>query len=173
MGSSGWCVFKDPDSSDKYLYSLNADVMFGTSMPINEIRPIDAVSTPNFNNAELYGSNKQQSQFLYGSRGDKLYMYNTGNDTEKQLALAGFGSGEEITMITHKLGVHNPADRTDTDGFLFIATHQGGRYKVYMYKVIGGEPDGAPVVINGEGKVKDMQYAGGTNVYTTSLSVNY
>jgi hypothetical protein len=121
----------------------------------------------------VYGSNKQQSQFLYGGKGDKLYMYNTGNDTEKQLALTGFGAGEQITMITHKRGVYNPADRTDTAGFLFIATYQGGRYKVYMYKVIGGEPDGAPFIIEGEGKVTDMQYAGGASTYSSTMSDIY
>jgi hypothetical protein len=173
MGSSGWCVFNDPGSSARYLYLLNTDI-FGTAAtnPIIEIRLIPATA-PNFNSAKIYGSNKTHIQFLYGSAGDRLYMYNTGDNTEKQLALPGFGAGEEITMITHKRGVHNPADRTDTAGFLFIATHAGDNYKVYMYKVTGGEPDGAPIIVAGTGKVVDMQYAGGAPLYEQSLSANY
>jgi hypothetical protein len=172
MGSSGWCVFNDPNTPDRYLYLLNTDV-FGTAAaePILEIRPV--TTAPNFSSAEIYGSNKTQMQFLYGSIGDRLYMYNADDDTEKQLALSGFGAGEEITMITHKRGVHNPTDRTDTAGYLFIATHKGGHYKVYMYKVTGGEPDGAPVIVEGTGKVADMQYAGGTTIYESSLGTVY
>ena len=171
MGSSGWCVFKDPNSAERFLYLLNVDLFAAGNEPITEIRPI--ATAPHFSSAEIYGSNKMHPQFLYGSIGDRLYMYNAGDSTEKQLVLSGFGAGEEITMITHKRGVHNPTDRTDTAGYLFIASHKSGRYKVYMYKVTGGEPDGAPIVIEGEGKVTDMQYAGGTDVYVQSLSVNY
>jgi hypothetical protein len=169
MGSSGWCVFENPGFADRYLYLLNGDfLMSATTEPILEIRPISASEAPNFNSAELYGAHKTNKQFLYGSTGDKLYMYNTGSDAEKQLTLSGFGAGEQITMITHKPGVHNPANRDDTAGFLFIATHAGGHYKVYMYKVTGGEPDGEPFVIEGTGKVVDMQYAGGSPNYDTN-----
>jgi hypothetical protein len=173
MGTGGWSVFYDPNSSSRYLYLLERDWFAALTAPITEIRPLSAATAPNFSSATIYGSNKTDKQFLYGSIGDKLYLYNTGNDTEKQLSPTGFGAGEEITMITHKRGVHNPADRNDTKGYLFIATHKDGSYKVYLYKVTGGEPDGAPIVLQGTGKVVDMQYAGGTYDYSNSYSVSY
>jgi hypothetical protein len=173
ISSAGWCVFENPGTPNRYLYVLNTDFFDAATQPIIEIRPVSAVTAPNFSSAEVYGSNKTHIQFLYGSIGDRLYMYNTGDNTEKRLSPSGFGAGEEITMITHKPGVHNPANRTDAAGYLFIATHKAGNYKVYMYKVTGGETDGAPIIVEGTGKVVDMQYAGGTNAYDNSLSVVY
>jgi hypothetical protein len=152
---------------------LNTDYFDTATHPIIEIRPINAAVTPNFNSAKIYGSDKTHRQFLYGCTGNQVWMYNTGNDTERQLSLPGVGAGETITMITHKRGVHNPTDRTDTAGYLCIATYKDGNYKVYMYKVTGGEPDGAPIILEGTGKVVDMQYAGGTSDYENTLSDVY
>jgi hypothetical protein len=169
MGTGGWCVFEDPGTSDRYLYSLKD----ASTTPILEIRSIDAATAPNFNSADIYGSNKTNTQILYGGAGNRIWMYNTGNSAETALTLQGMGAGETITMITHKRGVYNPADRSDTAGYLFIATQKGGNYKVYMYKVTGGETDGEPIIVEGTGKVIDMQYAGGTSVYNSSYSISY
>lgn len=130
-------------------------------------------STFKFNTAQVYATNKGAStQMLYGGVGDKFYIYNTGNDTETLVSPTGMGGGETITMITHKPGIQNPADNSDApaNGYMIIATHKDGNYKVYVYNVVGGAPDGAPVkTYSGAGKVVDMQFAGGTFSYSPVL----
>jgi hypothetical protein len=173
MGTNSWCVFKDPATpADRYLYKLNVTNSSVARTPITSIRLISADDSPNFNSADIYGSSKSSANYLYGGKGDKLYFYSTATHAAERL-LKDF-AGEEITMITQKRGVHNPTDRAvPNNGFLFIATHTGGRYKVYMYNLTTGEPVGDPFVMEGTGKVVDMQYAGGTSAYISYNCANY
>lgn len=148
MGTNGWAVFQDEGNpSARYLYKL---LLTSGRNPITEIRTIDPAL--NFCRAQVYASNKSgDTRMLYGGVGDKLYMYNTGDDSEKLLSPAGMSSGEQITMITHKIAA--------PETYLMIGTHKDGNYKVYMYTLAAGEPYGDPVVTaSGQGKVVDMHY---------------
>lgn len=163
-----WAILEDKAApSARHIYRL---IQTATE-PITSVRTIP--SSFKFNTAQVYGNNKGTStQMLYGGVGDKFYIYNTGNDTETAVSPAGMGSGETITMITHKPGIQNPTDNSTTpaNGYLVVATHKDGNYKVYVYNVVGGAPDGNPVKIyTGAGKVVDMQYAGGTFSYCPIL----
>ena len=43
--------------------------------------------------------------------------------------------------------------------YLVFATRKDGKYKVYLYEILGGKPYGKPVrVLEGEGKVVKMHY---------------
>ncbi len=164
----GWAILQDKtEPSERYLYRL---IQTATN-PITDIRQIPAASE--FNTAQVYGNNKGTStQMLYGGVGDRFYIYNTGSDTETQVSPTGMGSGETITMITHKPGIQNPVDGSapPVNGYMLIATHKDGGYKVYVYDMVGGIPDGNPVkTYTGTGKVVDMQYAGGTGSYSPVL----
>jgi hypothetical protein len=172
MSSFGWCVFEDPaNPPDRYLYRIAVTYNNVMSNPITSKRLISANDAPNFHSADIYGSSKRTVSYLYSGKGDKLYRYHTSNHVEELLTEF---TGEEITMITHKRGVHNPTDGTvPSTGFLFIATHTGGHYKVYMYNVVADAPDGEPFVMEGTGKVVDMQYAGGDSAYGGFYCANY
>lgn len=150
MGTNGWAVFEDAQNpQQRRLYQLN---LASGLNPITSIRDIDP--TLNFNRAQVYGSNKSGATgMLYGGVGDKLYRYNTEDNSELLLTTTGIGSGEEITMITHKLAAPK--------NYLMIGTYKDGNYKVYMYETIAesGVPYGAPVTVaSGQGRVVDMQY---------------
>ena len=149
--AAGWAIFEDEtDSTVRYLYRL-------ASATTNSITSIVTINPSlHFNRAQIYGTNKSM-QRLYGAIGDKLYMYNAESGEETELTPTGFGTGEEITMITHKNGQGN---------YLIIATYKDGKYKVYMYIMSGGAPYGAPeIVAEGTGKVVDIQHTGTTNGY--------
>jgi hypothetical protein len=171
--NAGWAVFENKtDPSIRYLYHLG----LSTTAPITSIRTIDPAL--NFNNASIYATNKTAvaTQMLYGAVGDRLYMYNTGDNTERLLTLEGMESGREITMVTHKPGIRNPslppipAPAAPANGYLIIATYNAGAYRVYVYDVTGGVPDGPPVAVySGTGRVVDMQYTGGTTAYSQIL----
>ena len=168
--NEGWSIFKDAtDPSRRYLYNLNfsrSGALLAANAPILEIRRINAALAPNFNNANIYGANRMASNILYGAVDDRLYMFNTGNNTERRLSPRGMGAGETITMITHRLGIHNPNNFSDDgfnsvvwNGMLIIATYKNGNYAVYMYQLAGGIPNGEPLaILRGQGRVVDMQY---------------
>jgi hypothetical protein len=164
----GWAILEErSDPSKRHIYRL---IQTATE-PITDVRTIP--SEFEFNTAQVYGNNKGTStQMLYGGVGDKFYIYNTGNDTETRVSPAGIGSGETITMITHRPGIQNPSNGSTPplNGYMVVATHKEGNYKVYVYDMVGGVPDGNPVAVyTGAGKVVDMQYAGGTNSYSPIL----
>jgi hypothetical protein len=164
--NAGWAIFEcRVNPTTRFLYQLGQS----TTEPISSIHTIDPAL--NFNNAQIYATNKsaEAHHILYGSVGDRLYMYNTGTHAERLLTLHGMGSGEEITMITHKPGIPDPRDNSDppADGYLIIATYRAGNYTVYLYNLVGGATDGMPVaVFSGTGRIKDMQFVGGTAAYT-------
>jgi len=173
MGMSGWCVVEDGVQGSienplrRTAYKLNTGIdQWNLRDPIEEMHDITAT---NFRQAQVYGSNKVSSHehILYGSIDNRFYTYNTTTRSEARIDLPAIGSGEVITMITHRPGVHNPNNRNSPSaGFLFIATHHAGSntYKVYMYGMLAGAPTGDPVAImSGTGKVVDMQYAGGVH----------
>jgi len=176
MGSSGWCVVEDgvqgsiENPLKRLIYKLNTEIsQWNLIDPIQEIHEITAT---NFRQAQVYGSNKStHTHMLYASIDGRFYTYNTTTRSEARVDLPAIGTGEVITMITHRPGVHNPNNRNaPAAGFLFIATYHAGSntYKVYMYGMLAGAPTGDPVAImSGTGKVVDMQYAGGER-YTYS-----
>lgn len=155
--ADGWMIFEDrANPSQRYLYFLKN----GSMNTVDRIENLDPAL--NFSKASLYGSNKTggTNQMLYGVVGSKIYMYNTAAKTEKLLAPEGFDTNVEITMLTHKNGAGE---------YLVIGTYKSGRYKVYMYKMAGGEPTGPPeVVAEGEGRVVDVQHTATSGQY-----VNY
>lgn len=148
MGTSGWAVFWDEaDHTSRHIYKLN---LRANTDPVTETYKIDPEL--NFCKAIVYGSNKlEDKNMLYAGVGDQLYLYNAETRTEKNVTPPEFGSGETITMITHKPDA--PKD------YLMIGTFKDGKYKVYMYTLAAGEPYGKPaIVLTGPGKVVDMQY---------------
>ena len=60
-------------------------------------------------------------------------------------------NGEEITFIAH---VKTPIAVGKNK--LIIATYLSGNYKVYLFDLLSGLPDGEPQVLKGEGRVTDV-----------------
>ena len=145
--SSGRAIFRD--RTDPLLNNLYTLSFGSTSNTVTNIQTLNPEL--NFCKAHIYGANKSDAtMMLYGGVGDKIYMYNTASEQEKLLTPEGMGSGEEITLITHKNGQGT---------YLIIATYRAGNYKVYMYATSGGEPYGEPaIVVEGVGKVIDLQH---------------
>lgn len=165
MGTNSWAIFQDKaNPQTRYLYKLT---LSSGRNPITAKTTIDPAL--NFGKAQVYGSNKSgNTGYLYAGVGDKLYRYDTAFDAtvyptgspEALMSPNGIGSGEQITMITHKTNAPST--------YLMIGTYKDGKYKVYMYTLSGGVPSGAAVLVaSGTGKVVDVQYT------SPSLSSNY
>lgn len=176
---SGYAIFEDElNPAKKYIYKFVTPTLYNPSTRniVKLVKELPATGSF-FNNANLFGMHKSYSNntaYIYGAVNDELYMctyqYNsaTSNATilETQLHPDGFGTGEEITLITNKTF---SAVAATAFNYLIIATYKAGDYKIYMYNTVLGEPDGEPkIIITGKGRVKDIQYT-----HSSSTSSNY
>ena len=150
---TGYALFEDETSVGKhYIYQLvlNAD----PSNPIEKVTEVAASSK--LNGATLFATNELTAKMMYFVNDNQLYMYDLEQNTEEPLNPIGVGVGEEITYVSNRYWTGG----TEADfDYLAIATHKDGKYKVYLYNILGGKPSGAPVrILEGEGKVVKMNY---------------
>ncbi|MEG2341498.1 MAG: hypothetical protein RSB69_12220, partial [Odoribacter sp.] len=79
-------------------------------------------------------------------------------NTEEMLTPVGLGSGETISYLSNRYWKQGD-DKDHLFNYLAIGTYKGGKYKVYLYNMLGGKTDGAAVqVLEGTGKVVKMHY---------------
>lgn len=119
-------------------------------------------STLHLSKATAFSTNGKTAKYIYGVDDGKLYACNFGNDelTETPLSLEGIGSGETITYVGNQFwkGSFSGGEKFD---YLVVGTQKGNEYAVYMYKTIGGAPDGAPVkTMRGTGTLKAVRFVG-------------
>ena len=85
-------------------------------------------------------------------------MYDLEQNTEELIVPTGMATGEEITYIKNYYWTED-TDEKDNFNYLVFATYQNGKYKIYMYDILGGKPNGSPVrILEGEGKVVSMRF---------------
>ncbi|MFO3725825.1 PKD-like family lipoprotein [Butyricimonas muris] len=156
---AGFALFEDADVAGKhYLYSMALDYDDNptTYNPIKKVTEI--ASDSKLNTATLYASNELTAKVIYFVNSNKLYMYDTELNTEEELQLQDFAIGEEITYVSNRYWTWTD-DKEHNFDYLVIATHKTGKYKVYLYEVLGGKAYGKPkYVFEGDGKVVKMQY---------------
>ena len=153
--NTGFALFEDADVTGKhYLYNMVLD-----DAPYNPIRKVTEIaSTSKLNTATLYASNELTAKVIYFVNNNKLYMYDTELNTEEELQPQDFVTGEEITYISNRYWMWTD-DKEHNFDYLVIDTHKAGKYKVYLYEVLGGKAYGKPkYVFEGDGKVVKMQY---------------
>ena len=171
MGYNGWSLFEEKTNPlIKWIYRVQNNPLGVGSAPLVSEHLVNAVTAPNFNSAEFYSTYKTAAAeipaIFYGCKGDKIYMYNVQGETETVLSPEGMGSGETVTMITDRMGI--PTSLDSSTRVLIIATYKEGNYKVYVYaNPVEYQPYGPPVlVLEGTGKVVDVQHTGGSSAYT-------
>lgn len=146
----GFAFFRDGD--DRYLYSLQFD---DYNNPIKQKEKIDASLA--LSRAVIMGNNENQASLLYYAVDGKVYMYEIQQKRESELDLAGFGGGE-VTYISNRYWLSDD-DKDHNFDYLAIGTHTAGKYRIYLYRTVGGIPTGQPVkILEGEGKVLKMHF---------------
>lgn len=158
-----YALFRDKSTSKVYLYKITTSSM---SKPpaIGSVIEINASSK--LNTASLIASNEQSAQLIYFINNNKPYYYDVVNNLEYEMSVTSIPSDETITYISnrfYKLAIPN-------FDYLTIATYKNGNYKVYMYNMVGGLPNGAAVrTTSGEGKVKETHFLGTTYDYSSAM----
>ena len=162
-----WGVFGDKDNAAKrYLYQLK--VGFGvTNNPIVGVTELG--TDKKFSRATHYAVNETSALVMYFVCDNQLYMYNTVSGAEELIHPSQI-TGEEVTYISHRWCSINEAD---TFNYLAIATHTGGKYKVYLFNMDAGGRIGSTAarVLEGDGKVFKLNFVS-DHMHMTSLGFN-
>lgn len=155
----GYALFEDATTSGKhYIYQMRLNAKLHN--PIEKVTEVTASSK--LNGANLYATNELTAKVMYFVHNNRLYMYDLENNTEETLSPAGMSKDEEITYIGNRYWVNmqdNSGNKEGNFDYLAFATYKNGKYKVYLYEILGGKPYGEPVrILEGEGKVVKIQY---------------
>lgn len=176
---SGIAVLKERETGQIYLFDLAYDsttmmyAMYMGSMGYSIVTNYNEVSAESGLNNATYISHYIDSPLLYytteGSNSVCMYNVTTNTDMGSVLDLP---AGEEVTMIQHEYWLCT-YDATEYQfNNVAVATYKDGNYKLYMYNVIAGQPDGEPVAVyEGEGRVQDLVYVSPI-FYTYSMNLN-
>lgn len=153
--NTGYALFEDGQIAGKhYIYEM--ELGMSPANPINNVKEVPADSR--LNGANLVAINELTAKVMYFVYNNQLYMYDLVQHTEEVLTPTGMETGEEITYISNRYwkGGEKEGDNFD---YLAFATYKDGKYKVYLYNILGGKPYGKPErVLEGEGKVVKMHY---------------
>ena len=153
--SLAYALFEDGHTKGKhYIYQLEVQPVYYN--PIKSV--VEVASTSKLNGANLFATNELTAKVMYFVNNNQLYMYDLEQNTEELISLTDMVCGEEITYISNRYWTGDAIEDNNFD-YLAIATHKDGKYKVYLYEILGGKPYGKPVrILEGEGKVVKMHY---------------
>lgn len=155
--SRGYAVFKE-QTGKHYIYELDFDLMkyYDSSNPIISVKEVP--STSEFNAASHYAINERGAKFIYFTANAKLYLYDIELNTSRPLSFDGLPADEEITYLSNRFWTQED-DAENNFNYLAIGTHKNGNYKIYLYNMLGGTPQGQPrQILKGQGKAVMMQY---------------
>jgi hypothetical protein len=141
------------------LVHLNMNTNFNMLMWAYKTNPVFKMDTVPSNSelstADLYALNKDFG-LLYYTKDNKISYYNI--ETKQEEVIYSLPAGEKITYINHsKYDLGDDDEKYHFDK-LVIASHSGGKYKVYLFDMLAGKPKGDPVIMEGEGRVADVIY---------------
>lgn len=107
--------------------------------------------------ATLFATNQYTADIIYFVNNNKLYYYDAVNNVEYELIAADLPANETITFLSNR----QYTVAAPNFDYLTIGTYLNGTYKLYMYIMIGGKPNGSPVrTTSGTGKIKETHYLG-------------
>lgn len=162
MGSyrnSVYAFIKNTTTNKLYRYTISAPRgLFGPPAISNVI---EINGDFKLFNAKLFACNEWSTNvYYYVGQDGKTYFFNPATATESTLTFQGLPIGEEITYISNRYSFIGPnTDANSYFDYLVVATSNGSSYSLYMYKMIGGIPDGPPVrKATGTGKVKEVHF---------------
>jgi hypothetical protein len=100
---------------------------------------------------------------IYCLHENKLWAYDIALKTERELALpANIPAGANLAFLTD---LYNTPG--STFNYFVLGTQEGNDYTLYLYTILGGQPDELVYTFKGEGRVEKLRYAG--NVTTLDV----
>ncbi len=162
-------VFQNKDTKDRVVYELNGNATLKATYPIDASKHIAK--------SDIVRLNSQQAYYMYSVDDNKLYGYDWTTGNEIEMPLQGIGSGETINYVSNQF-INPGAFGSMRDKFdqLVIGTTSGNNdYHLYFYNMVGGQPDGDPVLTtSGTGRVNNIRYITPNYVaYSTGMMGNW
>lgn len=146
-------VLQDKTTKDRIVYEVNEGGTFEAKYPIE--------STKHIAKSDIVRVNALQGFYMYSVDNNKLYGYDWTSGDEKEMELQGIGSGETINYVSNQFIVPGMfGEITDDFDYLVIGTKSGNNeYHLYFYEMVGGQPDGKPVLqTSGTGRVNNIRF---------------
>ncbi|MCI6549791.1 MAG: PKD-like family lipoprotein [Prevotella sp.] len=135
-------------AGERYLYQTQSDFNQMYLKSRTKVSP-----TSHLAKATAFSVNASSAKYVYCVDHNKIYavVFSSENLDEVEIPVK-VGAGETITYVGNQFYYND-------FNYLIVGTQQGDNYKVYMYKLIGGAPDGGPVAtVAGKGKIKSVKY---------------
>ena len=152
-------VLSSLDGSQRQLVLLSASFTGGV-----EVQAMRALTVNKINRASLFSVCYSSAALLYGVVDNKIYGLDLTSFTEQVITPRGLDEGEQIVYISNQSGGYV----ADHD-YLVVGTQQGTRYTLRFYNMLGGLPDGEPVVtLSSTGSPRAIHY---TTQQTFAFSV--
>jgi hypothetical protein len=134
-----------------YLYALGLDAFMAAS--VTDIRSL--TSSSKLTQSTMIAANETNAKILYFVHNNELWEHNLVDNSERQITVPG-GINGEITYISNRHYNHSYAPAFN---YFAIATFNNGEYQLSMFNMIGGIPDGEPVLqATGQGKIKATHF---------------
>lgn len=152
-------VLSSLDGSQRQLVLLSSSFTGGV-----EVQAMRALTVSKINRASLFSVCYSSAALLYGVVDNRIYGLDLTSFTEQAITPRGLDEGEQIVYISNQSGGY----MAEHD-YLVVGTQQGTRYTLRFYNLLGGLPDGEPVItLSGTGSPRAIHY---TTQQTFAFSV--
>ena len=155
-----YAVFQAPRVTERKLYKMK---ITSGSNPIDQEGTKVMDVAMKFNYASHYAICSYSSPIIYyiveEEGGSKLYSYSFVSNKEVLVALQGLPEGESINFVSNRFWGAFGDTKYKFDYMVIGTTAGQGDYTLSMYEMVGGLPNGEPVIqFSGMGEVVDIQY---------------
>jgi hypothetical protein len=144
-------LLQDELTGDRYLTWINSA---GTGLHATYgMQSLDP--TLHLARSNMISANGRTAQLIYCVHENKLWAYEIATKTERELTLpAGIPAGTRLSYMT------NLYDRLVSPAFDYIVlgTQEGNDYALYLYSVLGGQPDSLVYTFRGTGRVEKLRH---------------
>lgn len=162
--ATGIFIMNDKSSNQRYLYTTWST--YGMQILMDRVA---IKSGSHMANASMYSVNAMTAKYIYCLDGGKVYGCNlsSADYAEAPITFEGIASGEQITYVSNHYWNATMGDRRSNFDYLVVGTQSGNGYGVYMYKMVGGLPDGTPVLsAHGSGKLSAVRFLFGSGMFS-------
>lgn len=162
--ATGIFIMNDKSQNQRYLYTTWST--YGMQILLDRIV---VKKGSHMANASMYSVNAMTAKYIYCLDGNNVFGCNlsSADYAETPISFEGIASGEQITYVSDQYWNATMGDTRSNFDYLVIGTQSSNGYGVYMYKMVGGLPDGAPVLTaHGNGKLSAVRFLFGSGMFS-------
>ena len=165
-------IICERENGSRYCYYTNAE----ETNKIDLLKKFEFGAFEEFSKSEMYAGCRKGGNILYSVYKNKVYAFNPASEQSDVLDFVDLPAGDIVYLDTMNFIVDG--EESISFNYLLVGLDNAGKYSLAMYDMVGGIPvkDEGPVrVINGEGRIKTVQYVNALKNGNTSgeWSIHY